>query len=95
LNGSLLHGYDILTDGNLQSQSGNGIPERMRIDATTGNLGIGTTYPGSYKLYMAGPAYFTHGWRGSDERRKKHIKLLDNFLELSLSAIDNVSIISA
>ena len=46
-----------------------------------GNVGIGTTNPGSYKLYVAGSAYSTGGWAGSDERWKKNIVPLQNSLK--------------
>ena len=37
----------------------------------TGNVGIGTTNPQGYKLYVNGPAYSTGGWQGSDRRFKE------------------------
>jgi hypothetical protein len=52
---------------------------------TAGNVGIGTTNPGSYKLYVAGSAYKTDGspdWAySSDERLKKNIKTITAALE--------------
>ncbi|MGA1871767.1 MAG: tail fiber domain-containing protein [bacterium] len=50
--------------------------------AHLGNVGIGTTDPGSYKLNVAGTAYCTSGsWSGSDERWKKNIKPLEKSLD--------------
>jgi len=46
-----------------------------------GNVGIGTTNPGSYKLYVAGTAYSTGGWQGSDIRFKKNIKPIGSALD--------------
>jgi hypothetical protein len=40
---------------------------------STGNIGIGITNSSSYKLYVAGSAYSTGGWSGSDVRWKKNI----------------------
>jgi len=53
--------------------------------STSGNVGIGTTNPGSYKLYVAGPAYKTDGspdWAYSSDRKlKKNIKTITSALE--------------
>ena len=47
---------------------------------STGNVGIGTTTPGSYKLYVNGSAYLTGGWAGFDLRLKKNIQVLSDVL---------------
>jgi len=47
-----------------------------------GNVGIGTTSPGSYKLYVNGTAYSTGGWQSSDERWKKNISPLSGMLDI-------------
>ncbi|MCP4756313.1 MAG: tail fiber domain-containing protein [Proteobacteria bacterium] len=52
----------------------------MRI-TSTGNVGIGTADPGSYKLYVAGNAYTTGTWGSSDARWKKNIDALENSLD--------------
>ncbi len=44
----------------------------------SGNVGIGTTDPGSYQLYVNGTAYSTGGWQGSDLRFKESIKAIDS-----------------
>jgi len=46
----------------------------------SGNVGIGTTNPQGYKLHVAGNAYSTATWSGSDERWKKNIEPLENSL---------------
>ena len=46
-----------------------------------GGVGIGITDPGSNKLYVAGAAYSSGGWSGSDERWKKNIEPLEDSLE--------------
>ena len=47
---------------------------------TLDNVGIGTTTPGTYKLYVSGSAYSTGGWAGSDVRWKKNIIPLTDVL---------------
>ncbi len=54
--------------------------ERMRI-TPGGYIGIGTTTPGTYRLYVAGNAYCTGSWLGSDARYKKNIKTITTALE--------------
>jgi len=41
-----------------------------------GNVGIGTTNPGTYKLYVNGAAYSTGGWQGSDIKLKNIVSYL-------------------
>jgi len=48
---------------------------------STGNVGIGTTNPGSYKLYVNGTAYSTGGWQSSDERLKNIISGIESPVE--------------
>jgi hypothetical protein len=50
-------------------------------DGEPGGVGIGTTNPGTYKLYVAGTAYSTGGWQSSDLRFKKNIETIDSPLE--------------
>jgi len=51
----------------------------------SGNVGIGTTNPGSYKLYVAGPAYATEGWSPSDITFKKNIQSINTPLDKALN----------
>ena len=44
--------------------------DRVTIQNSTGNVGIGTTNPGSYKLYVNGEAYATGSWTLSDASLK-------------------------
>jgi hypothetical protein len=64
---------------------GNGTSHTNRSNALTvlenGNVGIGTTVPGTYKLYVNGSAYSSGGWTSSDKRLKKEIDELDNPLD--------------
>ncbi|KKT32430.1 MAG: hypothetical protein UW21_C0024G0001, partial [Candidatus Woesebacteria bacterium GW2011_GWB1_44_11b] len=53
---------------------------------STGNVGIGTTSPGNYRLYVNGAAFSTGGWQLSDMRLKENIKELANVSE----KLDNV-----
>ncbi|MCD4817726.1 MAG: tail fiber domain-containing protein [Candidatus Cloacimonetes bacterium] len=47
-----------------------------------GNIGMGTTNPGSYRLYVAGSAYASGGWSSpSDRRFNKNIQKIENALE--------------
>jgi hypothetical protein len=50
-------------------------------DGEPGGVGIGTTNPGTYKLYVAGAAYSTGGWQSSDLRFKKNIETIDSPIE--------------
>ena len=54
---------------------------RMIITGNEGNVGIGTTSPGSYKLYVNGTAYSTGGWQSSDLRLKKNVENLTGVVE--------------
>jgi hypothetical protein len=52
------------------------------INPLGGNVGIGTTNPGSYKLYVNGSLWYqSGGLQGSDERWKKNISGVKNALE--------------
>jgi len=55
-----------------------------------GNVGIGTEDPGNYRLYVAGNAYSTGSWSGSDIRWKKDVEPLTNSLE-KISMLNGVS----
>ncbi len=57
---------------------------------SNGNVGIGTTNPGSYKLYVNGIAYSTGGWLGSDRRFKKNIETIESPLD-KIKSIEGVS----
>lgn len=51
------------------------------IHANTGNVGIGTSTPGTYKLYVAGDVYTTGVWVSSDNQLKKNVKGIDTPLD--------------
>jgi hypothetical protein len=59
-------------------------------DFSTGNVGIGTTSPGSFRLYVNGAAYSTGGWLGSDRRFKENIETIESPLE-KIQSIKGVS----
>ena len=46
-----------------------------------GNVGIGTTTPGAYKLYVSGTSYSTGGWQSSDVRFKEGIVPIEGPLQ--------------
>jgi Chaperone of endosialidase len=46
-----------------------------------GNVGIYTSSPGTYNLYVNGTAYSSGGWTGSDFRWKKDIEPLENVIQ--------------
>ena len=48
---------------------------------STGGVGIGTTDPGSHRLYVNGTAYSTGGWQSSDERLKNIISGIESPVE--------------
>jgi hypothetical protein len=50
-----------------------------------GNVGIGTTNPGTYKLYVNGPAYSTGGWETSDFDLKENIASINSPLSKVLN----------
>jgi len=56
----------------------------------SGNLGIGTTNPGSFKLYVNGSAYSSGSWSGSDRRWKKKIAPLSCSLD-KVTRLEGVS----
>ena len=64
--GGLIFGTDLATTTNTIS---------------TGGVGIGTTDPGSYRLYVNGTAYSTGGWQSSDERLKNIISGIESPVE--------------
>ncbi|MFA5928405.1 MAG: tail fiber domain-containing protein [Candidatus Margulisiibacteriota bacterium] len=55
-----------------------------------GNVGVGTSDPGAWKLYVAGSAGGTGSWNSSDQRWKKDILKIGSSLE-KLSRINGVS----
>jgi hypothetical protein len=59
-------------------------------DFATGAVGLGTTTPGSYRLYVNGTAYATGLWVSSDKRFKEDIKNVEGALE-KISNIKGVS----
>jgi len=77
LGGRMIIGYE----GPLGGGLGGGDTYPVMTLSIAGNIGIGTTDPGSYKLYVAGSAYSTGGWSGSDIRWKKNISPLEGSLD--------------
>lgn len=97
-----------LGNGNIQG-SGNfliynfsTIGSALLINGSTGNVGIGTTVPGTYKLNVNGSVYAASGYFSSDKRFKNDIAPVENAIELvkSLKGVkytfkDNVEIPNA
>ncbi len=87
---------EFIVSGNV---SGNNVPMDFRIITgsskqnyvpdfiikNNGNVGIGTTNPGTYKLYVAGSAYATGTWQSSDISFKKDIKAIESPLDKILN----------
>lgn len=70
---------------------GAGGPTQTRMSIlNNGNVGIGTTNPGSYKLYVSGSAFATGSWVSSDKRYKNNIKRIDSALD-KINAINGVT----
>ena len=63
--------------GNTKLRLGYGTP----VYITDGKVGIGTSNPGSYKLYVAGSAKCTGVWEDSDVSMKKNIEPLITSLD--------------
>lgn len=59
-------------------------------DFSTGSVGLGTTSPGSYRLYVNGDAFATGLWVSSDKRFKQEIKKMEGALD-KISSINGVS----
>ncbi len=62
-----------------------GISRDLNI-STSGNVAIGTIDPGTYKLYVNGPAYATGGWGGSSLALKTNLQRLTPTEEEALLA---------
>ncbi len=77
--------------GNIDFRYNNDWQNPIMSLSPNGNVGIGitNTHPW-YKLYVAGPAYSTVGWYGSDKRYKENIKTIDSALD-KINALDGVS----
>jgi hypothetical protein len=54
--------------------------DRVTIQNSTGDVGIGTTDPAGYKLYVNGAAYATGGWQPSDARLKTNLQPIQDAL---------------
>ncbi|MBW8039572.1 MAG: tail fiber domain-containing protein [Planctomycetes bacterium] len=65
-------------------------PPVLTAHQSTGNVGIGTANPGSYKLYVNGNAYATGTWGTSDRRFKKNIESIESPLD-KIKSIEGVS----
>lgn len=74
LNGGDLY-LSARSTGLLRFTTTNSDVERMVI-LNDGKVGIGTSTPGSYQLYVAGSAYATGGWSGSSRTLKTEIQPL-------------------
>jgi hypothetical protein len=59
-------------------------------DFSTGQVGIGTTNPSAFRLYVNGTAYSTGGWLGSDRRFKENIETIESPLD-KIQSIKGVS----
>lgn len=55
-----------------------------------GRIGMGTTNPGIFKLYVAGEAFSTVNWTGSDKRYKKEVENIPSALQ-KVKALDGVT----
>jgi hypothetical protein len=66
----------------LMESVGTTLTSLFYVDETTGHVGIWTTNPGSYKLYVNGGMYASNYSSGSDKRLKKNIKPIDHALSL-------------
>ena len=76
------HNFGISDSSNGQTKFRiNGDTNIMSLMEAGGGVGIGTTNPGSYELYVNGDTYCSSGnWTGSDLRWKKNVDPLTNSL---------------
>jgi len=65
----------------LMESGGTNSASMFYVDETTGHVGIWSTNPGSYKLYVNGPVYAS-SYSGSDQRWKKNIQPIHQALSL-------------
>lgn len=66
----------------LEAAAGPTLASLFYVDETTGNVGIMSTTPGTYKLYVNGGMYASSYSSVSDKRLKKNIKPIDKALSL-------------
>ena len=70
---------------NMDSATPVTVTDNYTMAVTGGNLALGTTGAGSYRLYVNGAAFTTGTWQGSDRRWKKNITTLDGALNKILA----------
>lgn len=63
----------------------NGNVGPIRKSLISNGINIGTTDPGSYKLYVSGTAYSTGGWQAFDLRYKENIRSIESPLNKILN----------
>jgi hypothetical protein len=82
--GSMVWGFGISGDNSFiigpPSWPTKTIPTPYLTLTPGGLLGLGTTNPGTYRLYVNGSAYSTGGWQGSDIRLKKNLEPINQAL---------------
>lgn len=66
----------------MEAAAGPTVASLFYVDETTGNVGIFSTTPGTYKLYVNGGMYASSYSSASDKRLKKNIKPIDKALSL-------------
>jgi hypothetical protein len=73
--------YVSIGEFELIESAGTSTASMFYVDETTGHVGIWSTNPGNYKLYVNGAVYAA-SYSGSDKRWKKNIRPLSNALPL-------------
>ena len=90
---NIMSGFSSGTNSNINiAYNGKTSAQSLVTVATNGNVGIGTTDPGTYKLKINGTGYLNDtGWTySSDQRLKENISYLENSTKTGTNSLDKI-----